>query len=121
MIKDHKDLVMWQKAMELAEEVYRLAKLLPKAETHALSSQMRRAAVSIPSNIAEGYQRRTDGYIKHFLYIARGSNAEVETQLLLGVRLGYFSQAEVQKALQLIEEIAKMLNSFINKILADSR
>lgn len=120
MIQDHKDLIMWQKAMELAEEVYRLAKLLPRAEAYALADQMRRAAVSIPSNIAEGYQRRTDGYIKHFLYIARGSNAELETQLLLCIRLGYFPKSEAQPALRLIEEIAKMLSVFIGK-LANSR
>ena len=120
MIQDHKDLIMWQKAMDMTAEVYRLAKLLPREETYALSDQMRRAAVSVPSNIAEGYQRRSDGYIKHFLYIAKGSNAEVETQILLCIRLGYFPQSEAQTALKLIEEIAKMLSVFIGK-LADSR
>ena len=90
--------------------------LLPKEETYALSDQMRRAAVSVPSNIAEGYQRKSDGYIKNFLNMARGSNAELETQLLLCIRLGYISKTEAQKALQLTEELSKMLSGFINKL-----
>lgn len=121
MIKDYKDLIMWQKSMTLAEETYAIVKLLPKEETYALSDQMRRAAVSVPSNIAEGYQRKSDGYIKNFLNMARGSNAELETQLLLCIRLGYISsKTEAQKALQLTEELSKMLSGFINK-LANSR
>lgn len=64
MIKDYKDLIMWQKSMTLAEETYAIVKLLPKEETYALSDQMRRAAVSVPSNIAEGYQRKSDAIIK---------------------------------------------------------
>lgn len=102
--------------MSLAEEVYILAKRLPKEEIYALSDQMRRAAVSVPSNIAEGYQRKSDGYIKNFLNIARGSNAELETQILLCIRLGYASEADAQKALQLTEELSKMLSGFINKL-----
>ena len=116
MIKDYKDLIMWQKSMTLAEEAYAIVKLLPKEETYALSDQMRRAAVSVPSNIAEGYQRKSDGYIKNFLNMARGSNAELETQLLLCIRLGYISKTEAQKALQLTEELSKMLSGFINKL-----
>ena len=107
MIKDYKDLIMWQKSMTLAEEAYAIVKLLPKEETYALSDQMRRA---------EGYQRKSDGYIKNFLNMARGSNAELETQLLLCIRLGYISKTEAQKALQLTEELSKMLSGFINKL-----
>ncbi len=119
MIKNYKDLTVWQKSMDLTEEIYRLVKFLPKEETYALSDKMRRAAVSIPSNIAEGYQRNTDRDFKHFLYIAKGSNAELETQILLCLRLKFFSEDEAEKSLHLIEEVAKMLNGFINR-LADS-
>jgi len=119
MIKSYKDLTIWQKSMDLTEEIYRLVKFLPKEETYALSDQMRRAAVSIPSNIAEGHQRNTDKDFQHFLYIAKGSNAELETQLMICKRLEYISENEAEKASHLIEEVAKMLNAFINKLTAN--
>ena len=85
----YKELTVWQKAMDLVVEVYCLVRKLPKEELYALSDQIRRAVVSIPSNIAEGQQRNSKNDFKHFLTIARGSNAEVETQLLICVRLTY--------------------------------
>ena len=116
MIKSYKDLQVWQKGMELAEEIYRLAKLLPNEELYVMSDQMRRAAVSIPSNIAEGYQRSSDKDFQRYLYIAKGSNAELETQLMLSIRLNYISEEEARKALELTERVAKMLNAFIAKL-----
>ena len=83
MAKSYRELIVWQKSMELAEKVYLLVKALPKEETYALSDQMRRAAVSIPSNIAEGHARQSQKEFLQFLCIARGSRAELETQLLL--------------------------------------
>ena len=116
MLGPYKNLMVWQQAILLATEIYKLTSTFPKSEVYGLASQIRRAAVSIPSNIAEGYQRKSDGYIKNFLNMARGSNAELETQLLLCIRLGYISKTEAQKALQLTEELSKMLSGFINKL-----
>ena len=115
-MKDFKELTVWQKSMELALEVYRLAKMLPKEELFALSDQLRRAAVSIPSNIAEGYGRESKNEYLRFLRIARGSKYEMETQLLLCVDLGYFSESNTLAALALSDEIGKMLNVMIQRI-----
>ena len=96
MIKDFKDLVVWQKAMELVAEVYLLAKKLPKEEIYALSNQLRRSAVSIPSNIAEGQGRNSTKEFIQFIAIAKGSKAELETQLLLCVKINYLTEAEIE-------------------------
>ncbi len=111
MAADFKDLLVWQKAMDLVAVTYQLVKLLPKEEQYDLASQMRRAAVSVPSNIAEGQGRKSDREFLRFLSIARGSRAELETQLLLSVRLGYLSAKQVAPALSLCAEIGKMLFS----------
>ena len=105
----YKDLVVWQKAMELTDEVYHLARLLPKEELFSLSDQVRRAAVSIPSNIAEGYGRQTEKEFKQFLSVARGSVFEVETQLYICIRQNFFSDEEANKALSLCDEVGRML------------
>lgn len=102
--------------MDLVVIVYQLAKQLPKEETYALSDQMRRAAVSIPLNIAEGQQRNSQKNFKHFLTIARGSNAELETQLQICVRLNYLCEKQAKPAMDLCTEIAKMLSAFIIKL-----
>ncbi len=115
-VNNFKDLVVWQKSMDLVTEVYKLIILLPKDEVYALSSQMRRAAVSVPSNIAEGKQRSTSKDYSRFLNIARGSAAELETQLLICVRLGYLSENQIDSTLCLCDEIQKMLNVLSEKI-----
>ena len=115
-VKDHKDLIVWQKSMDLLVEVYRLVKKLPKEETYALSDQMRRAVVSIPSNIAEGRGRSSEKDFLRFLFIARGSQAEIETQLLACIRLNYLTESEVELSLDLCSEVGKMLNSMIRKL-----
>ena len=115
MIQNYKDLIVWQKAMDLTTEVYRLTKKLPKDELYGLINQMRRATVSIPSNIAEGNARFSTKEYLRFLSIARGSKAEVETQLLLCVKLGYLQQSETDNALGLCMEIGKILNTMISK------
>ena len=112
----YKDLIVWQKAMDLTTEIYRLTKKLPKDELYGLTNQLRRAAVSIPSNIAEGNGRASTGDYLRFLIIARGSNAEVETQLLLCVRLNYLAQEDIEATLSLNEEIGRMLSSIITKL-----
>ena len=102
--------------MDLAVEVYRLVKFLPREETYALSDQMRRAVISIPSNIAEGQGRSSTRDFIKFLSIARGSQSELETQLQICIRLRYFSEEQAATALGLCTEINKMLNSLIGKL-----
>ncbi len=113
-MSDYKDLKVWQDAMDLVERIYTLAKTLPREETYALSDQLRRAIVSVPSNIAEGQNRNTNKEFVQFLYIALGSISEVETQLLIGQRLKYFNN--IDHELNLITKIRKMLNGLINAI-----
>ena len=112
-MKNYKELVVWQKAMLVTEEAYRLVKHLPKEELYALSDQMRRAAVSIPSNIAEGQARNSTKEFVNFLSIARGSTAELETQVMLCVRLNYLQQAQVEQILSLCDEMGRMLTAMI--------
>ena len=112
----YKDLTVWQKAIDLVVEVYRLTKKLPKEELYGLTNQLRRAAVSIPSNIAEGQGRNSAKEFLHFLSIARGSQKELETQLYVCTRLEYFTEEEASTAFNLCAEVGKMLNSLIMKI-----
>src|SRR5208337_1525653 len=107
-MQGHKDLVVWQKAMDLVTAIYHLSRAFPKEEVYGLASQIQRAAVSIPSNIAEGHAlKQTQAYGRH-LAIASGSLAEVETQLEIASRLGY-DQDECQKLIVQAGEIGKML------------
>ena len=115
-VNGYKDLIVWQKAIDLSLEVYRLVKLLPKIETYGLADQMRRAAVSIPSNIAEGKGRNSAREFVHFLSIARGSQKELETQIYLCTRLEYFTEEDASTAFNLCEEVGKMLNALIIKL-----
>lgn len=113
---DYRQLKVWQKALDLAVEIYDLVKLLPKEETYALSDQMRRAAVSIPSNIAEGQGRNSDKEFVNFLSIARGSLWELETQIELCERLHYIDSCLKSNVLSLSTEISKMLNALSNSL-----
>ena len=115
-IKDFKDLFLWQRAMDLVVEVYDRVKKLPKEELFALSDQIRRAVISIPSNIAEGQGRNSSKEFIHFLSIAKGSMAELETQLLLCVRINYLKELEIEKAMSLVEEVGKMLHSLQKRL-----
>ena len=115
-VQKFEDLFVWQKAMDLAIEAYKLIKLLPTDEIYALSDQMKRAAVSIPSNIAEGQERGTAKDFVKFLYIAKGSKGELETQLMICARLGYLTQSQIAPAQNLLAEIGKMLNSLISRL-----
>ena len=109
----YKELNVWQKSVELVIEVYRLCKCLPKEETYVLSDQMRRAAISIPSNIAEGQARNSDKDFVRFLYIAQGSRAELETQFEICKKLNYVSKDELLIAENYLTEIGKMLRNLI--------
>lgn len=102
------DLIAWQRAMDLVEAVYSLTRSWPKDELYGLTNQVRRAAVSVPSNLAEGHGRRTDGQFKHFVAIAIGSLMEVKTQLLLAGRLGYSDAKQLEPVQSLLEETARI-------------
>lgn len=115
-IQNYKDLIVWQKSMEVALETYKLTEKFPKSEIFGSVNQMRRSAFSISSNIAEGWARKSSGNYLQFLSIASGSAAELETQLILTQRLGYGSNISFEKILNLLLEVQKMLNSFRNKI-----
>lgn len=115
-----KELIVWQKSMELVEEVYRIIRLLPPDEKYALADQIKRSAVSIPSNIAEGRGRNSDREFLRFLNIANGSAYELETQLIICQRLGYMRTEQLQKAFRLCNEICRMLNAIIKKLTANS-
>ncbi len=115
-IESFRDLIIWQKSIDLVENIYQITDKLPKKETWVLLSQMRRAAISIPSNIAEGYGRHTTGEYKHYLSISRGSLLELETQIYICQRLKFFTLQEIELILLNIQEINKMFNSLINKM-----
>jgi four helix bundle protein len=114
-MKSHKDLIVWQKSMVLAKETYILIRKLPPEERFALADQMRRAVVSIPSNIAEGYGRNTTKEYSHFLSISLGSLNELETQFLLCKDLGYFEYEQLKTVFSLINEVKRMLVVMIKK------
>lgn len=110
-LKTHKDLEVWKKSMELGKTVYSFTKSFPKDELYGMVSQMRRAAVSVPSNIAEGAARSTKKEFVQFLYIARGSLSELETQIIFANQLGYLESTE--EYLNLIVEIRKLILGLI--------
>ena len=115
-IKTYQDLEVWQRAIELVKETYRLCKKLPEEELYSLSDQMRRTAVSIPSNIAEGYGRSGSKDYPHFLSIALGSVYELQTQLILGEELEFFETKENAQALELCDRVGMMLNKLIKRL-----
>ena len=114
--KNYRDLVVWKRSIELVKETYKLMRFLPKEETYALSNQIRRAVVSIPSNIAEGNGRASSKDYARFLSMARGSKYELETQLLICVELCYLTQEQITHAMNLSEVIGRMLNVLIAKL-----
>ena len=115
MTADYRELVVWQRGMEVVEETYRLSRLLPTDERFALVDQMRRVEVSVPSNIAEGQGRGNGPQFRHFLLIARGSLFELETQLTLCERLTFLTPDHTQRCLGLIDETRRMLNALITR------
>lgn len=115
-IESYRDLVVWQKAMFLVREVYAVTRSFPKEEQFGLTNQLRRAVVSIPSNIAEGNGRGTTPDYIRFLQIARGSLFETQTQIELSVDLGFLNESSVAPLRSLTNEIERMLNSIISKL-----
>jgi four helix bundle protein len=115
-IQSYRDLEVWKTGMDLAEKSYRLARTLPREELFALSQQIRKAAVSVPANVAEGYGRDSTGDYVHFLRIAQGSLKELETHLLLGMRLGLLNPASCDPVLVIAESEGKMLRALIRSL-----
>jgi four helix bundle protein len=116
MNNGYRNLLVWQKSIDLAEAIYKLTRALPDDEKYGLTSQMRRAAVSIASNIAEGSKRSSDKDYRNFIVIAMGSAAELITQLLVSYRLKYIPKADFEKSTADLEEIERMLNGLRQRL-----
>ena len=115
-LKTYRDLDVWQAAMDLVEATYTLTKGLPREERFGLTSQMQRAAISIPANIAEGYGRSHRGDYLHHLSVARGSLMELETHLLIAVRLGFVRREQMIEPWQLTQRVGQMLHRLISSL-----
>lgn len=115
-IKSFRDLDVWKKGLEIVKDVYRMTGAFPRQETYCLTSQMRRAAISVPSNISEGFNRFQNREYKRFLYVALGSCAEMETQLEIASELGYVNVKQKQELLDKIDHESRMLTNLIKKL-----
>lgn len=116
MAQLYRDLVAWKKGMSLARDVYRATEVFPRSEVFGLRSQVRRCAVSVPSNVAEGYARFSDGDLLRFLRIARGSLAELETQLILARELEYLPASDCKSLLNDCDELGRVLTGLIASV-----
>ncbi len=115
-VQSYRDLIAWQKAMYLVSAVYKCTQTIPTTERYGLVSQLRRAAISVPSNIAEGHARISTGEFRQFLGHALGSLMEIETQVLISQRLGYVDSVQSKGLLQLTTEIGKVLNGLLRSL-----
>jgi four helix bundle protein len=115
-VKSYRDLIVWQKAMKLVTDIYKITRSFPSEELYALTSQLRRSAVSIPSNIAEGYGRQSTAEYRRFLYIAVGSTYELQTQIEIAANLNYLSSEMFGNLCNTAKEIELMLLSLIRKL-----
>lgn len=115
-VRSYRDLIVWQKAIELVTEIYRATESLPDTERFGLTAQLRRAAVSVPSNVAEGQGRQSTGEFKQFLGHARGSLLEVETQIFIAGNLGYLSQEQCNRLHKRTEELGRILNGLLSSL-----
>ncbi len=118
MIKSYRDLKVWKQSKEVAKEIYLATRPFPKEELYGLTSQIRRAAVSIPSNIAEGHARSSTKEYLHFLAIALGSLAELETQIEIATELGYMKKEAMEKLFKKLDEVGKMLRGLKQSLAA---
>lgn len=116
MLKNYKELKVWQRSYSLCLEIYRITKEFPQEERYGLTSQIRRTAVSVPCNIAEGYGRKTSPEYIRFLYIAYGSYCELETQILLSGDLGYIEASKLETLQQEVGEVERMLKALIKSL-----
>ena len=120
-IKSFEDLTVWQDAREFTNKIYMLTKKFPKEELYGLTSQIRRASVSIMSNIAEGFDRRSDKELTNFLSMSRASSSEVQNDLYIALDLEYISQAEFNQLYQEAKKIAKQINGLMNYLKNDNK
>lgn len=118
MLQAYKDLIVWQKAMDLVIVIYKITENFPKSEIFGITSQIRRSSVSVPSNIAEGKMRLSDGEFRQFLRIAYASVSELETQIEISKRLNFCNLEDYKKINDLLLEILKMLNRLIHNSLS---
>jgi|SRR5437016_2710251 len=119
-VRSYRDLRVWQQSMDLAEETYRATERFPEHERYGLVSQLRRAAVSVASNIAEGHPRSRRDYVRH-LVIASGSLSEIETQLVLSARLAFLSRAQAEHLLEVCDQVGRMLGGLRKSLQARTR
>lgn len=115
-VQSHRELIIWQRAIQLCVAVYQVTRCFPREEIYGLTNQLRRAGVSIPSNIAEGYGRLTREQYRHFLGIAQGSNLELQTQLVIGRELGFAAVSKIEKVEALSFEVGRMLTVLLKKL-----
>ena len=115
-VESYRDLIVWQKAMDLAVVIYEQTRAFPRQEAYGLTAQARRAAVSVPSNIAEGQARTTTNDFLRFLGVAAGSLQELETQVILAARLGYLEEPNKAQLLDQCREVARLLQGLINSL-----
>jgi len=115
-VKGYQQLIAWQKAVALVTDIYRISSTFPREEVYGLTSQLRRAAVSVPSNIAEGQGRATTGEFVQFLCHARGSLYEVETQILIGRNLGYMTLEQQESLISSVTRVGRVLNGLITSL-----
>jgi four helix bundle protein len=115
-LQSYRDLIAWQRAIDLAEAVYRKSDDFPKQETYGLTAQLRRAVISVPSNIAEGQGRRSTKEFLNLLGIAYGSLCEVETQITLSIRLSYLTKVDADELFQLTAEVGRLINGLTRSL-----
>lgn len=115
-IKTYRDLNIWNVGIELVKDVYRLTEMFPKQEMYGIVSQMRRSAISVPSNVAEGFKRFHNKEYRQFLYVTLGSCAELETQLTIAKELGYIQEDKEAMLLEKLDHIGRMITSLLKKL-----
>jgi four helix bundle protein len=116
LVESFRDLIVWQRSIELSVAIYKSSMTFPREEVYGLTSQIRRASVSVASNIAEGQGRNSVGEFRQFLGIARGSNLEVQTQLVIASKLGFGHPAAIANCESLSIEVGRMLNGLMNSL-----
>src|ERR1700691_3317068 len=115
-VHSYRELIIWQRAIQVCVAIYRITKSFPREEIYGLTNQLRRASVSVPSDIAEGYGRLSRDQFRYFLGVARGSNLELQTQLVIARELGFTGAHEVEHIERLSFEVGKMLTAMLRKL-----
>ena len=114
-MRNHKALIVWQKGIKMVKLLYEITRTFPQYEMYGVTAQMRRAAISIPSNIAEGFARDSNKELMHFLYVSLGSASELETQLIICREIGYLQEERYEELMRMNNEVIRMISALINK------